>query len=245
MSSKLAVVTGGTRGIGRALVLELAARGYRVEFCYRSNDAEAQALCAEADRQHQFVRGTRCDVADPAAVKTWIDGLERDVGPINVLVNSAGITRDRSLAMMSQDEWREVIDVNLSGVFNVCRAAVFPMLKRRQGCIINLSSVSGVYGNATQSNYAASKAGIIGFSRSLAKELGPQGIRVNVVAPGLIETEMTGKVDAARLERMLAGVPLRRIGQVADVAHLVGFLASDNAAYITGQVMGVDGGLVL
>lgn len=245
MTLQVAVVTGGARGIGRAIVEELAGRGYRVAFCYRTNDASAGELCASAARLGQEVSATRVDVADDAAVRTWIGDIESGIGPIALLVNSAGITRDRALAMMSLDDWQSVVDTNLSGVFHACRAAVFPMMKRKRGCIVNLSSVSGVYGNATQSNYAATKAGIIGFSRSLAKELGPQGIRVNVVAPGLIATDMTARLDGARLERMLAGAPLRRAGQAAEVAAAVGFLASADAAYITGQVLGVDGGLVI
>jgi len=245
MTSPIAVVTGAARGIGRAIVEDLASQGYRVAFCYRTNDALAQDICAAADRRGEQVRATRLDVADEAAVRGWIADIETTIGPIALLVNCAGITRDRALALMSTDDWQEVVDVNLTGVFHTCRAAVFPMMKRKQGCIVNLSSVSGVYGNATQSNYAATKAGIIGFSRSLAKELGPLGIRVNVVAPGLIDTDMTAKLDPARLERMLAGAPLRRAGQPAEVAAAVRFLASSDAAYITGQVLGVDGGLVI
>jgi len=245
MTSPIAVVTGAARGIGRAVVEDLASQGYRVAFCYRNNDALAQEVCAAADRRGQQVTATRLDVADEAAVRAWINHIESDIGPIALLVNCAGITRDRALALMSSEDWREVVDVNLTGVFHTCRAAVFPMMKRKQGCIVNLSSVSGVYGNATQSNYAATKAGIIGFSRSLAKELGPLGIRVNVVAPGLIDTDMTAQLDPARLERMLATAPLRRAGQPAEVAAAVRFLASGDAAYITGQVLGVDGGLVI
>jgi 3-oxoacyl-[acyl-carrier protein] reductase len=245
MDVQIAVVSGGSRGIGRAVVEDLAGRGYRVEFCYHSNAAQAEAACAQAQCRRQRVSASQVDVGDADAVAAWIGRVERDIGPVDLLVNSAGITRDRSLPLMSTQEWNEVIKVNLDGVFHACRAATLPMLKRRRGCIVNLSSISGIYGNATQSNYAAAKAGIIGFSRSLAKELGPRGIRVNVVAPGLIETDMTARIDPARLERMLAGAPLRRIGQAAEVAAAVGFLASDSAAYITGQVLGVDGGLAI
>jgi 3-oxoacyl-[acyl-carrier protein] reductase len=243
MGFQIAVVSGGSRGIGRAVVEELAGRGYRVEFCYRSNAAQAEAACIEADLRNQCISASQVDVRDAAAVKAWIARIERDIGPIALLVNSAGVTRDRSLPLMSEQEWNEVINVNLDGVFHVCRAAVLPMLERRRGCIVNLSSISGIQGNPTQANYAAAKAGIIGFSRALARELGPRGIRVNVVAPGLIETDTTARLDSAHLEQMLAGAPLRRIGRAAEVAAAVGFLASDGAAYITGQVLGVDGGL--
>jgi 3-oxoacyl-[acyl-carrier protein] reductase len=245
MSAKIAVVTGGSRGIGRAVVQALAAQGYRIEFCYQSNAEQARQVCLDAERLGQAVGATRCDVGDAKAVAAWIAGVEKQVGPIDVLVNSAGITRDSHLVTMSTDDWQAVIDANLTGVFNLCRAVAFAMFKRRRGCIINMSSVSGVYGNATQSNYAATKAGIIGFSRSLAKELGPQGIRVNVVAPGMIATDMTARMAADRLERMVAAVPLRRIGEADDVAALVTFLASEQARYITAQVIGVDGGLVI
>jgi 3-oxoacyl-[acyl-carrier protein] reductase len=242
---QLALVTGGSRGIGRAVVLELAARGFDVAFCYHSNETAARPVAAEAERLGARAHGVRCDVADSAAARAWIAAVERELGPIEAVVNSAGITRDRALVMMSDEEWGEVIATNLTATFTVCRATAFGMSKRRRGCIVNLSSVSGVYGNATQANYAASKAGVIGFSRSLAKELGPLGIRINVVAPGLIDTDMTAALQPARIERMVAALPLRRLGTSEEVAKLVGFLVSDDARYITGQVMGVDGGLVL
>lgn len=245
MQRRLALITGGSRGIGRAVVLDLAARGFDVAFCYHRNEAAAQAVAAQAEGLGARAQAARCDVADGAATTAWIAAAQRDLGAIDVVVNSAGITRDKPLVMMGAEQWGEVITANLTGVFNVCRTVVFGMLKRRRGCIVNLSSVSGIYGNAGQSNYAASKAGIIGFSRSLAKEVGPQGVRVNVVAPGLIETDMTASLDRARLDSMVGTVPLRRMGTAEEVARLVGFLVSDDARYITGQVMGVDGGLVL
>lgn len=245
MSTKIAVVTGGSRGIGRTVVQALASDGYRVEFCYQNNAEEAQQVCVDAERMGQAVGATRCDVGDAGAVAEWVATVEKLAGPIDVLVNSAGITRDSHLLTMSSEDWQAVIDTNLTGTFNLCRKVAFAMYKRRRGCIINMSSVAGVYGNATQSNYAASKAGIIGFSLTLAKELGPAGIRVNVVAPGMIATDMTARLDAGRLERMVAAVPLRRIGEAEEVAALVSFLVSDRARYITAQVIGVDGGLVL
>jgi 3-oxoacyl-[acyl-carrier protein] reductase len=209
----VALVSGGSRGIGRAVVLALAESDYDVAFCFQSN---------------------RTEIAD----------VEANVGAIELVVNVAGITRDRAMVTMDPADWDRVIDVNLTGTFNVCRVAAFAMLRRRRGCIINMSSVSGVYGNAGQANYAASKAGIIGLSSTIAKELGPYGIRVNVVAPGLIETDMTAKLGDKRLAGLLGGIPLRRIGQVEEVAQTVKFLASSHASYISGQVIGVDGGLV-
>jgi len=240
----VALVSGGSRGIGRAVVLALAAGGYDVAFCFQSNRAMADDVERIAAAAGGHALGTACDVSDKAEVQRWIGNVEAYAGAIELVVNVAGITRDRAMVMMDPDDWDRVIDVNLTGTFNVCRAAAFAMLRRRRGCIINMSSVCGVYGNAGQANYAASKAGIIGLSASMAKELGPYGIRVNVVAPGLIETDMTGKLGDKRLAAMLGLVPLRRIGQAHEVAETVKFLASPQASYISGQVIGVDGGLV-
>ncbi len=241
---RVALVSGGSRGIGRAVVLALCASQYDVAFCYQSNHVEAAAVEQAASGQGGRAFGTACDVSDKDAVTRWIKNVEATVGPIELVVNVAGITRDRAMVTMDPADWDRVIDVNLTGTFNVCRVAAFAMLRRRRGCIVNMSSVSGVYGNAGQANYAASKAGIIGLSSTIAKELGPYGIRVNVVAPGLIETDMTAKLDDKRLSALLGGVPLRRIGQVEEVAETVKFLASRHASYISGQVIGVDGGLV-
>jgi len=240
----VALVSGGSRGIGRAVVLALAESDYDVAFCFQSNRTEATAVEQAADAAGGKATGTACDVSDKAAVSRWIADVEANVGAIELVVNVAGITRDRAMVTMDPADWDRVIDVNLTGTFNVCRVAAFAMLRRRRGCIINMSSVSGVYGNAGQANYAASKAGIIGLSSTIAKELGPYGIRVNVVAPGLIETDMTSKLGDKRLAGLLGGIPLRRIGQVEEVAQTVKFLASSHASYISGQVIGVDGGLV-
>lgn len=241
----VALISGGSRGIGSAIAIELAEQGWDVAFCYQSNQAAAASTADAVTKAGARVDAACCDIADFSAVKTWIDRIEDEFGDIELLVNSAGITRDGALVMMAENDWRNVIDTNLGGVFNLCRAASFPMLKRKRGCMINLSSVSGVYGNPTQTNYSAAKAGIIGFSKALSKEMGPYGVRVNVVAPGLIETDMSAKLTEVQKKRFIEDVPLRRIGQAREVAKLVAFLGSKQAAYITGQVVGIDGGLVI
>ncbi|WP_217165924.1 3-oxoacyl-ACP reductase FabG [Streptomyces sp. AC512_CC834] len=238
----IALVSGGSRGIGRAIVLRLAQDGYDVAFCYRSNEDAADRLVKEAAESGTRVTATRCDVADPAAVGDWYARAERELGPVDAAVTSAGITRDRPLVLMPEDDWNQVLRTNLDGVYHVCRAAAFSMSKRRSGTIVNLSSVAGVYGNTGQANYAASKAGIIGFTKSLAKECGPRGIRANVVAPGLIETDMVGDMPEGALHKQLGNVALGRLGRPGEVADLVSFLVSERAEYITGSVFEIHGG---
>ncbi|MFJ3498054.1 3-oxoacyl-ACP reductase FabG [Streptomyces sp. NPDC086091] len=238
----VALVTGGTRGIGRAVVLRLVRDGYDVAFCHRAGADTARTLEKEASELGGRAVGTRADVVDLPAVQEWVAATEEELGPLRVVVTSAGIVRDRPLATMEDADWHDVVDVNLTGTYNVCRAAVFPMMKRRSGAVVNVSSVSGVLGNATQTNYAATKAGIIGFSRSLAKEVGRFGIRVNAIAPGFIETEMLAGMPEKARRDVLSQVTLGRFGTVEEVADGVSYLVG--ASYVTGSVLRVDGGVV-
>jgi len=242
--SRTIVITGGSRGIGKSIVEDLALNGDTIEFCYRSNDEKAMAMVRELGEKGAKVNATQVDVGNIKEVKQWIEELQQRSGDIDIVINSAGITRDSALVTMNDEAWGDVIRTNLDGVYNVCKCVSYGMMKRRSGVILNMSSVSGVRGNIGQSNYAASKSGIIGFSKSLAKELGPYGVRVNVIAPGLIETDMTSAIGA-KLDGMLKAVSLRRIGVPKDISDTVNFLVSDSASYITGQTLGVDGGLVL
>jgi 3-oxoacyl-[acyl-carrier protein] reductase len=234
LEGKTALVTGGSRGIGRAIALELARAGADVTLSYRSGKDEAEEVAREAGG-HAF----EADVADPEQAKALVDAA----GELDLLVNNAGVTRDGLIARMPDEDWRVVIETNLSGAFHTCRAAARGMMKRRSGSIVNISSIVGVHGNPGQTNYSASKAGIIGFTKALARELGTRGVRANVVAPGYIDTRLTHAIAEEMRELMLANTPLGRFGSPEDVAGAVRFLCSEEASFITGEVLLVDGGM--
>jgi 3-oxoacyl-[acyl-carrier protein] reductase len=244
-ATRVALVSGGSRGIGRATALRLAQDGFNIAFCYRSDEQAAKQLDMEISQLGVRALAVKADVSDREAIRAMVAEAEENLGPIDVAVTSAGITRDNPLLLMQDEDWDQVVDTNLSGVYNICRSVIFEMMKRKSGSIVNISSVAGVYGNATQTNYAASKAGIIGFSRSLAKEVGRYGIRANVVAPGFIETDMTAELNEKVRKQALASIPLRRLGRAEEVADLVSFLVSERSSYITGAVFQIDGGIIL
>jgi 3-oxoacyl-[acyl-carrier protein] reductase len=234
LHGRLALVTGASRGIGRAIAAELGRAGASVVVGYRSGREEAEALAEEIGG-----RAVQADVSSADDAKRLVD----EAGDVDVLVNNAGLTRDGLLARMSDDDWREVIETNLSSVFYTCRAVTRPMMRKRRGAIVNVSSIVGVHGNFGQTNYAASKAGIIGFTKSLARELGSRGVRANVVAPGYVQTQLTDVLPEEATRMMVEQTPLGRIAEPHEIAGAVRFLASDEASFITGDVLLVDGGL--
>jgi len=234
LEGRTALVTGGSRGIGRAIAVELGKAGASVVVGYRSGAEEAEAVAAETGG-----RAVQADVSNPDEARALVE----EAGDLDILVNNAGLTRDGVLARMTDDDWRSVIDTNLGSVFYTCRAASRGMMKRRGGSIVNISSIVGLRGNWGQANYAASKAGIIGFTKSLARELGSRGVRANVVAPGYINTRLTDVLPEEAQSAMLANTPLGKLGDPDDVAGAVRFLCSDEASFITGEVLLVDGGL--
>jgi 3-oxoacyl-[acyl-carrier protein] reductase len=234
LDGKTALVTGASKGIGRAIAQELARAGASVVVGYRTGADDAEALASELGG-----RAVQADVADAADAKRLVD----EAGDVDILVNNAGLTRDTVLARMSDDDWHTVLETNLSSVFYTCRAVTRPMMKKRAGAIVNVSSIVGVHGNFGQTNYAASKAGIIGFTKSLARELGSRGVRANVVAPGYVKTALTDVLPEEATQTMVANTPLGRIAEPAEIAGAVRFLVSEAASFITGEVLLVDGGL--
>ena len=244
LENKTTLVTGASRGIGRAIAMKFAEEGADVAFTYLSSVEKGQALEAELAAFGVKAKGYRSDASDFQAADQLITDVVADFGKLDVLVNNAGVTRDALLMRMSEEQWDTVMNVNLKSVFNLTKAATKTMMRAKSGSIINITSVVGIMGNAGQANYAASKAGIIGFSKSVALELGSRNIRSNAVAPGFIETEMTDALEAKALEEWKQSIPLRRGGKPEEVADACVFLGSDKSRYITGQVLQVDGGML-
>lgn len=244
LEGKTAIITGGSRGIGKGIVEAFAHHGAQVAFTYNSSGEAAEAIAAEASKEGVKVKAYKSNAADFEQAQDLAAAVMDDFGSIDIVVNNAGITKDNLLMRMSEEDFDKVIEVNLKSVFNMTKAVQRTMLKQRQGSIINMSSVVGVKGNAGQTNYAASKAGILGFTKSVALELGSRNIRCNAVAPGFIETEMTSKLDEAVVQAWRDAIPLKRGGSPEDIANACVYLGSDLSAYVTGQVLHVDGGML-
>jgi 3-oxoacyl-[acyl-carrier protein] reductase len=245
LKDKAAIVTGATRGIGRAIALELAKEGADIAFTFLKSSQEAETLCGEIEKTGRKALALQVDGRDFDKTKEMVEKVKQAFGRLDILVNNAGITRDKALMMMTKDDWQEVIDTNLTGTFNVTRNVIVGFLKQKSGNIVNITSVSGVAGLARQTNYAASKAGIIGFTKSLAKEVAAYNIRVNAVAPGFIETDMLSSLKEEYKNELKAKVPLGRFGNPTEVAAAVKFLLSDASGFITGQTIVIDGGLFI
>jgi 3-oxoacyl-[acyl-carrier protein] reductase len=245
LDGKIALITGGSRGIGRACVARLAAEGAKVTFIYQSNQASADALVTALQSAPNPVRALQADVRDHERARQVVDQIYEESQRIDILVNSAGIVMDGLMGAMTREQWQTVIDTNLGGTYNYSHAVTQYMMMQRGGSIINLSSTAAEFSSRGQVNYAASKGGINGLTRALAKELAPRGVRVNAVAPGMIETDMSQFVRGAAGDQIIKAIPMKRIGKPEEIASVVAFLAGDDAAYLTGQVLRVDGGLSL
>ncbi|MEM7367089.1 MAG: 3-oxoacyl-[acyl-carrier-protein] reductase [Bacteroidota bacterium] len=245
LEGKVALITGATRGIGKAIAEAYAQNGASVAFTYRSSVDKANALEASLTEEGIVAKGYQVDAADFEGIQAMIKDVYETFGKIDVVINNAGITKDNLLLRMNEEQWNQVLQTNLNSIFFTTKAVLRNMLKQRSGSFINISSVVGIQGNAGQANYAASKAGMIGFTKSVAREIGSRGIRANVVAPGFIATEMTDAIPEKELQTWLQNIPLKRAGQPEDVASLCVFLGSDQSSYITGQVFNVDGGMVM
>ena len=245
LQGKVAIITGGSRGIGEAIAKRYAEHGASVAFTYRSSEDRAKQIETELKAMGVKARGYKSDASSYEQAETLVKEILEEFGQVDILINNAGITRDNLMLRMSEEQWDQVIETNLKSVFNLTKQVIRPMMKNRSGSIINMSSVVGVFGNAGQANYAASKAGMIGFSKSIAKEIGSRGIRCNSIAPGFIETEMTEVLDQKVVEEWRNSIPLKRGGSPKDVADLTVFLASDMSGYITGQTINVCGGMLM
>ncbi len=245
LNGKTALVTGGSRGIGKAIALQLAEAGADVLITYARSAEAAEEVVRQMEEKGRNAKAVQADAVDFNEAEKVIAIAQDEFNGLDILVNNAGITRDTLIMRMTEEQWDDVIRTNLKSVFNYSKAAIRPMMKARSGSIINISSVVGIAGNAGQTNYSASKAGIIGFSKSLAREVASRNIRVNVIAPGYISTEMTGKLDENILKSIEAQIPLKRAGEPEEVAQAVAFLASDAASYITGAILNVDGGMAM
>jgi 3-oxoacyl-[acyl-carrier protein] reductase len=245
LEEKTAIVTGASRGIGRAIALELAQRGARVVVNYNHSAESAAQVVAAIEAAGGQAIAVQADVSDFEQAAGLIQAALDAFGQIDILVNNAGTTRDQLLMLMKETDWDDVLRTNLKSIFNCCKAVARPMVRRRQGRIINIASVSGIAGQGGQTNYAASKAGVIGFTKSLAKELGPRNVTVNCVAPGFVPTDLTANLPEDLTERAIELTPLRRMGRPEEIAYAVAFLASDEASFITGETLTVDGGLVM
>jgi 3-oxoacyl-[acyl-carrier protein] reductase len=245
LEGRAALVTGGTRGIGRAIVVALAKAGADVALTYNSNEALAQEVVAEVQALGRRAKAIKVDVSIVDEAASAIEETAKEFGKLDILVNNAGVTKDTLLMRMSESDWDLVIDTNLKGVFNTTKAAIRPMMSQKRGKVINITSVVALTGNPGQANYCASKAGVIGFTKSVAKEVASRNITVNAIAPGFIETDMTSKLNDAQKEALMGLIPLKRAGKPEDIANTVVFLASDSGDYITGQTLVVDGGMAM